>query len=254
MTRVALGHALRGAPPCSAAPYCSARMAGAALRTARPLLLGARDIRSLPMASSGARFASTAAAKVEKVLEQEEKHEKEQAVESKAVKSFLSKSPFKFVESPGDVNMALERELGDKVVRIEWQLQSPFDPDVDAEGGDGEVESEQESTEMSVTVENKAGDAGIVIYCSTQTGEEHRYIIGNVKSYSSAKEKENVSSYNGPDFEDLDDKLQEALDEYLAELGMSTEVCDFIDAMAIDKEQREYIRWLGNMKKFMKGS
>jgi len=38
--------------------------------------------------------------------------------------------------------------------------------------------------------------------------------------------------------------LQEAFDEYLAEAGMNNEVCDFIDAMALDKEQREYIRWL----------
>merc|ERR1719277_2531642 len=147
--------------------------------------------------------------------------------------------------------MALERQLGDKIVRIEWQLTSPFDPDMDMEAGDGEVEPESESTEMSVTVENKAGDAGLVFYCSTQTGEEHRYIIGNVKNFSSVKEKESVSSYNGPDFEDLDDKLQEALDEYLAELGMSSEVCDFVDALAVDKEQREYVNWLKNVQKFM---
>merc|ERR1711972_861680 len=128
---------------------------------------------------------------------------------------------------------------------------SPFDPDMDMEAGDGEVEPERESTEMSVTVESKVGDAGLVFYCSTQTGEDHRYIIGNVRSFSSAKEKESVSGYNGPDFEDLDDKLQEALDEYLAELGMSSEVCDFVDAMALDKEQREYTRWLKSTKEFL---
>merc|ERR1712073_65191 len=85
---------------------------------------------------------------------------------------------------------------------------------------------------------------GLTFYCSTQTGEDHRYVIGMVKSFASAEEKDSPSSYNGPEFEDLDDKLQEAFDEYLAELGMNSEICDFIDAMALDKEQREYIRWL----------
>merc|ERR1711933_78287 len=105
--------------------------------------------------------------------------------------------------------------------------------------GGEEGAEEHEATELSVTVENKSTGAGLMFYCSTQTGEEHRYVIGNVKSYASAEERDNMGSYNGPDFEDLDDKLQEALDEYLAEVGMCSEVCDFVDQMAVDKEQRE---------------
>merc|ERR1712064_41408 len=58
------------------------------------------------------------------------------------------------------------------------------------------------------------------------------------------KRQNSVSAYNGPDFEDLDENLQEALDEYLAEMGMSDDVCDFVDASALDKEQREYMGWL----------
>merc|ERR1711972_823734 len=122
----------------------------------------------------------------------------------------------------------------------------PFDPDMDAEG----EEAPQEATEFSVQVENKSG-AGMTFFCSTQPGEDHRYVIGNVRSYANAEQKDSVTAYNGPDFEDLDDKLQEALDEYLAELGMGGEVCDFVDAMAVDKEQREYVNWLSATKKFL---
>merc|ERR1711924_5505 len=114
----------------------------------------------------------------------------------------------------------------------------------------GEGVEEHEATELSVTVENKKTGSGLMFYCSTQTGEEHRYVIGNVKSYASAEERDSMGSYNGPDFEDLDDKLQEALDEYLAEVGMCSEVCDFVDQMAVDKEQRESVRWLQSTKKF----
>ena len=52
-------------------------------------------------------------------------------------------------------------------------------------------------------------------------------------------------------FDDLDEKLQESLDEYLLELGVNTEIFDFVDASSVDKEHREYMRWLENTKKFL---
>merc|ERR1712151_1238328 len=142
----------------------------------------------------------------------------------------------------------LEHEAGDKVVRIEWQLSSPFDPTGEADGEEG---FDQEATDFSVTVESKSKGSGLAFFCSTQTGEDHRYVIGNVKTFASAEEKDSMSGYNGPEFEDLDDTLQEAFDEYLAEVGMSGEICDFIDATALDKEQREYVQWLKKAQSFL---
>jgi len=193
-------------------------------------------------------LASAAASKVVKTLQAEIKHEEEQYEQAKEIKAFLKKSDFKMVEKEGDVNMMLEKETGDKVVRIEWQLTSPFDPSEDVEGEEG---FDQEATEFSVTVESKSNGSGVSFYCSTQTGEDHRYVIGNLKVFANAEEKDSISSYNGPDFEDLDEKLQESMDEYLAEVGMNSEVCDFIDASALDKEQREYLRWLKLSKSFL---
>merc|ERR1711920_1154010 len=119
------------------------------------------------------------------------------------------------------------------------------------EGGEGEGEEEfEEPTELTVTVEFKKGN-GLIFYCSTLKGDEHRYVIGNIKCFTNQEERDAATGYNGPDFEDLDEKLQEAFDEYLAELGMSSEICDFVDAMALDKEQREYVRWLKTTNAYM---
>eukprot|EP00930_Biecheleria_cincta_P105207 TRINITY_DN977_c0_g2_i1.p1 TRINITY_DN977_c0_g2~~TRINITY_DN977_c0_g2_i1.p1 ORF type:complete len:230 (-),score=70.29 TRINITY_DN977_c0_g2_i1:47-736(-) len=211
---------------------------------ARSSLCLSRPGAALVARPAGVRTFSAAASKVSKVLESELKHEESQYEKSKEVQNFLKNSPFKFIDTEGDVNMALERTLGDKTVRVEFQLSSPM------LGEEEEGEADMESTELSISVESKDG-AGMTFFCSTQAGEDHRYVIGSVKTFASAAEKESMTSYNGPEFEDLDDKLQEALDEYLAELGMSSEVCDFVDAMASDKEQREYVRWLKYTKKFM---
>jgi len=193
-------------------------------------------------------FATTASGKISKVVQAEIKHEEENYEQSKDIKAFLSNSKFKFIDTAGDVNMALEKALGEKTVRIEWQLTNPFDPNMDEEGGEGGPD--MEATDMMITVQDKSG-GGLVFYCATQSGEDHRFVIGNVKTFASDVEKDNVTSYNGPEFEDLDDKLQEAFDEYLAELGLNSEICDFIDAMAVDKEQREYVRWLKTAQKIV---
>ncbi|CAE8657421.1 unnamed protein product [Polarella glacialis] len=198
---------------------------------------------------AGSRAFSAAGSKVGKVLGSELQHEQEQYEQAKEIKSFLSSnSDFKLVDKEGDVNMALEKQVGEKTVRIEFQLTSPFDPQGEMEGQ--EEEAMEETTEFSVSVEEKSG-AGVTFYCSTQAGEDHRYVIGNLRTYTSAEEKESTTAYNGPEFEDLDDKVQEAFDEYLAEMGVSGEICDFVDAMASDKEQREYVRWLSLTKKFL---
>lgn len=72
-----------------------------------------------------------------------------------------------------------------------------------------------------------------------------------MKVWDSIDERDSASAYNGPDFEDLESGLQESMDEYLSEIGVSDDIYDFIDSAAIDKELREYMRWLENLKGFM---
>merc|ERR1719450_374256 len=97
-------------------------------------------------------MSSAASSKVSKVIAGELKHEEENYEQAKEIQDFLSSSPFKLVDEAGNVNMALEREMGDKVVKIEWQLMPPFDPEGDAGGEEGA--EEPEATELSVSVES----------------------------------------------------------------------------------------------------
>jgi complement component 1 Q subcomponent-binding protein len=183
--------------------------------------------------------------------------EKEQYEQIETIKKFLKDSPqWTFNDSEGDVTLKLTRSMGDKDVILEWQLVSPFGNDLGDFNEEGNQEGQEEdipmeSTDFTITIQDKSGEKGLVYYCQTAAGEGHRYMIGNVRSFASKAEKESDSSYNGPDFEDLDDSLQESFDEFLAEAGINDEVCDFIDASAIDKEQREYMRWLKNVDSFI---
>jgi complement component 1 Q subcomponent-binding protein len=202
-------------------------------------------------------MSSAAVSKLHNVIKSEHQMEKEQYEQIETIKKFLKDSPqWTFNDSEGDVTLKLTRSMGDKDVILEWQLVSPFGNDLGDFNEEGNQEGQEEdipmeSTDFTITIQDKSGEKGLVYYCQTAAGEGHRYMIGNVRSFASKAEKESDSSYNGPDFEDLDDSLQESFDEFLAEAGINDEVCDFIDASAIDKEQREYMRWLKNVDSFI---
>ena len=58
-------------------------------------------------------------------------------------------------------------------------------------------------------------------------------------------------SYGGPRFADLDENLCNALDDYLEERIPTQEVAEFIMDYASWKEQQEYMRWLGDVRRFV---
>ncbi|EKX73410.1 conserved hypothetical protein [Theileria equi strain WA] len=190
------------------------------------------------------RCFSAESSKLLQVIQGEIHHEKSNYEAPSTVKAFLDKKEWTFAEKDGDVNMTLKKTVGDFDVTVDFQLVSPFETE-------GEGDAQAEMTDFSVTVEKKNGH-GVTFFCSTlQNDEKFRYIICNVRMFADAEAKNSVSSYNGPEFEDLDDTLQASLDEWLSSLGIDSELCDFIDACSIDKEQREYMVWLKGIESFL---
>lgn len=57
--------------------------------------------------------------------------------------------------------------------------------------------------------------------------------------------------YVGPPFENLDEDLQAYFERYLEERGIDTELANAIPDYIQVKEQKEYVRWLKNVKDFV---
>lgn len=191
------------------------------------------------------RFISNEAQKLAEVVKAEVQHEKSNYEPPENIKKFLDSSGWKYEEQEGDVNMVLTKNVDGLKIIVDFQLVSPFQ-------AEGENEAQAEMTDFSVTVEKPNKQGGITFYCTTlQNDEKFRYMIGNVKFYKNEEGKNSISSYNGPEFEDMDDSLQTSLDEWLAHLGVDSDLCDFIDSCSIDKEQREYMSWLQNVSNFI---
>lgn len=60
-----------------------------------------------------------------------------------------------------------------------------------------------------------------------------------------------LSQYGGPDFSTLDERIQTALTEYLSGYGVDEHLCAFVECVTLDKDQRLYMKWLANLKKFV---
>lgn len=57
--------------------------------------------------------------------------------------------------------------------------------------------------------------------------------------------------YTGPPFGNLDEDLQFLMEKYLEERGINTRLALFIPDYLDWKEQKEYVRWLSNVKNFV---
>lgn len=52
-------------------------------------------------------------------------------------------------------------------------------------------------------------------------------------------------------FRDLDENLQKALHKYLEVRGIKSSLFDFLHEYMLQKDEREYLAWLQNIKKFV---
>ncbi|PPS17258.1 hypothetical protein GOBAR_AA03310 [Gossypium barbadense] len=62
---------------------------------------------------------------------------------------------------------------------------------------------------------------------------------------------EDELAYEGPDFYDLDENLQKAFHKYLEIRGIKPSTTNYLHEYMINKDGREYILWLKNLKKFI---
>ncbi|GAB7351369.1 hypothetical protein MBLNU459_g2052t1 [Dothideomycetes sp. NU459] len=131
---------------------------------------------------------------------------------------------------------------------------SPADrPELNDEDGEAQPSF---PARVQITVTREAKGA-LAIECVAQDGE---ITIDNVYYFPTAdlaeaktaeKDWARRSLYTGPPFGQLDEDLQVLLERYLDERGINTSMALFIPDYIDMKEQKEYIRWLGNMKSFV---
>jgi complement component 1 Q subcomponent-binding protein len=133
---------------------------------------------------------------------------------------------------------------------------APEDQIEEQEGEEGEEQEPSFPARLNIVVE-KLGKGALAVESVVQDG---MLVIDNVYYYTDAshahaktaeKVHERQDLYVGPPFSNLDEDLQVLLERYLDERGINTALALFVPDYIDMKEQKEYLRWLENVKGFV---
>jgi complement component 1 Q subcomponent-binding protein len=201
------------------------------------------------------------------VLGEELEHERTTYVPSEVVAKGPPE-PFEMIETDGDCEITLVRAFGDdEEIAVTFNAtEDPYEEDEyfvsDADGAatnEAEDDDEDVTIHFSVSVSRGDGHEGLEFSCATdgETVEVRnvRYEAiggGGGGEADEDDEDEYFSSYPGPNYDELDESVQEEFHKYLEARGIDATLANYIAEAHVDKEQREYTRWLENVANFVK--
>ncbi|KAJ5469669.1 hypothetical protein N7539_009287 [Penicillium diatomitis] len=213
-------------------------------------------------------------------LEEELKHEKasgqEDAREQQAsIEYTLQSGEWQVKDVEGEQEVVLTKTFGNETIRVTFTVadinnlaEDPMDDLTDdalADEGDYQnkpAENEDEAlpptfpARVNVTIE-KPNSGALLVQAVIQDGDLQIEEISHFKNADIAnaqtaeKDWSRQSFYAGPPAENLDPELLAFWGRYLEERGLNLEFQNMVTDYIAFKEQKEYVSWLDNVRKFV---
>lgn len=219
-----------------------------------------RGITASSHASSDETPPATGEKGLSQVLGEELEHERTTYTPSDVVAKGPP-TPFEIIESDGDCEITLVRSFGqDEEIAVTFNAtEDPYEDEYEEMVVDDEEEDEDVTIHFTVSVSRGDGHEGLEFSCATdgETVEVRnvRYEQLNMSSDDTDDlddDESYFSSYPGPNYDELDESVQEEFHKYLEVRGVDSDLANYIAEVHVDKEQREYTRWLENVSNFVK--
>ncbi|KAL3146728.1 hypothetical protein ABBQ38_014715 [Trebouxia sp. C0009 RCD-2024] len=238
--------AVSRAAPTHCTPSCSLLRHAAAAGANRPAwrsdttsLISLRNFNT----SMFARSALT------DILQEEIVHEKETYQPPEEV---ISGPPegWQLTETPGDTHMTLKKTHGSEKIQIDLMVNDqPVDPgEVYQEMAEGDNEEVDVDVGVHFNASVTKGEQSLVFECKS----DGTYLDIQHLSLELTDESPEESTYTGPVYANLDEKLLQEFPAYLEERGIDADMGNYLLALVNDKEEREYKSWLEHVQKFLK--
>lgn len=212
-------------------------------------MLGRFFLAARPLSRSFATYGQ-AVKNLKQVITGEIEHENKEYAQDEGLKAFLDKTGFQLEEKPGKAEVLLTKPLSSGEVVVSFLARSPEvtqEEDVEEDGDN------QSWVDFQASI--SSGSSGLIFECSANKGE---LAVNNIVVAQDLKNTDTVSNflnsqqqYRGPDFEGLDEALQNAFLDYLTASGVTGELATFIENYSLDKEQRLYMEWLSKIKSIL---
>lgn len=195
-----------------------------------------------------------ARSEVAQALSNEHKHELENYEPSEAVEGGPP-APFKLTDEPGSCKLVLSRTFN-KVETVTVTVDSQDLEDL-ADGAeeftqDAEAEEPAMQLSFSVVVTRSDRPGSLTFYCHSHE-EDDMFDITDVALTEDLKLADSEDEFAGPPYETLDNTVLDGFHAYLKERGVNKHMVEYLQELALDKEQREYTRWLERVRNFVAG-
>ncbi|TYJ37475.1 hypothetical protein E1A91_A05G378400v1 [Gossypium mustelinum] len=158
-----------------------------------------------------------------------------------------SEFPFKIEDTPGLQTITLTREYDGELIKVNVHMPDLVTGEGEADDDDDDDTEKPSKSNVPLVVNvSKKGSPSLEFNCTAYPDE---ITIDSLSVRNPNSEDE--LAYEGPDFYDLDENLQKAFHKYLEIRGIKPSTTNYLHEYMINKDGREYILWLKNLKKFI---
>ncbi|XP_010423905.1 PREDICTED: uncharacterized protein At2g39795, mitochondrial-like [Camelina sativa] len=156
--------------------------------------------------------------------------------------------PFEIIDTPGERTVLLKRKFEDETIQVEVDSAASYDDEEEEqEADDGDQENVAKFRIPIVVSVEKPGGVCLEFGVSAYPDE----IVIDSLSIKQPQGSDNELAYEGPDFDDLDENLQKAFHRYLEIRGIKPSFTTFLSDYVANKDSREYLQWLKDIKSFV---
>ncbi|PRQ43130.1 putative mitochondrial glycoprotein [Rosa chinensis] len=168
----------------------------------------------------------------------------EEDIENYKVGEVADGFPFEIVDNAGEQTIMLRREFDGEIIKVAVDI-----PNVSSTE-DNDDEEENEDTGIPMVVSVSKGNEQELEFGLTAFSDEICVDSLSMRQPEDSEGSKRIA-YEGPNFSDLDESFQKALQKYLEVRGIKSSITKFLQEYMRNKDFREYLMWLKNLKGFI---
>ena len=189
-----------------------------------------------------------------RLLDKQIDHEFSNYNYDKDVAIFLHMNDLEIEDFEHTTEVILRKKINEITLEVAFRSKSPLDQqDLDVVGQATNSKITNNFCEFDVFLTYSKNYSGIYVDCTTYNSELYIKSATFAPDMNAFKKlKTSNHSYSGPELDKYHGNLKEKFLEYLSHLGISNDLCSFIETYCIDKEYRLYMAWLQKVRELLK--
>ncbi len=210
-----------------------------------------RNLQSTKIAYTAQRCMSNNLAKVlQSEIEHEEGAEEEVDQDYVDLKKEIEKSfTVEDIKGNGTVKLVSKANASGEIVTVTFDCQDMADDYMGDFDEEAEIDADELESGINFEVEIAKNGKKLVAQC---VGGNRGLTVRGVRHLAASDKNDDLDVYSGPNFDELDEGMQEEIYQYLEDRHINESLSQFVYVYAGNKEQKEYVNWLHSLNDFVR--